>query len=271
MPTLTGVLGQPVSHSRSPAMHNAAFEALGLDWRYLKLPVAADLFAETAAALPGSGYRGANVTIPHKLAALAVADSPTAAARAIGAANTLTFEEDGAIEADNTDAQGFLDALGTPVDGLRALVLGAGGAARAVAWALREAGAGEVAVWNRTPGRAAELAAALGLRHVLRPEHADLLVNATSIGLDPALARDEALAALALDDLEPPPVVADLVYRGDGADTPLAEWAGAAGARFTGGLEVLVRQGALSFRRWTGRDAPVDVMRAAAGKTSQGA
>lgn len=270
MITLTGVLGQPVSHSRSPAMHNAAFEALGLDWRYLALPVPAELFGETARALPGSGYRGANVTIPHKLAALSVADSATPAARAIGAANTLTFD-DGAIEADNTDAQGFLDALGAPVEGLRALVLGAGGAARAVAWALREAGAGEVAVWNRTPERAAELAAALEIRHVTRPEPADLIVNATSVGLDPALDRDAALEALALGGVEQPPAVADLVYRGDGVATPLAQWAGAAGARFTGGLEVLVRQGALSFRRWTGRDAPVDVMRAAAGKTSLGA
>jgi shikimate dehydrogenase len=251
-------------------MHNAAFEALGLDWRYLALPVPPELFAETAVALPGSGYRGANVTIPHKLAALEVADTATAAAGAIGAANTLTFD-DGAIEADNTDAQGFLDALGTPVDGLRALVLGAGGAARAVAWALREAGAGEVAVWNRTPERAAELAAALELRHVPRPEPADLLVNATSVGLDPALGRTEALEALCLDGAEPPSAVADLVYRGDGAATPLEQWAEAGGSRFTGGLEVLVRQGALSFRRWTGRDAPVDVMRAAAGKTSQGA
>ena len=269
-PTLTGVLGQPVAHSRSPAMHNAAFEALGLDWRYLKLPVSPELFAETASALPASGYRGTNVTIPHKLAALEIADAATPAARAIGAANTLTFE-DGAVEADNTDAQGFLDALGMPVEGTRALVLGAGGAARAVAWALREAGAGEVAVWNRTPERAADLARALGLRHVEKPEPADLLVNATSVGLDPVLTLDDALAALGLDALGPPPAVADLVYRGDGAPTPLADWAGAAGARFTGGLEVLVRQGALSFRRWTGRDAPIDVMRAAAGKTSQGA
>ncbi len=251
-------------------MHNAAFEALGLDWRYLALPVPPELFAETVVALPGSGYRGANVTIPHKLAALEVAGAATPAARAIGAANTLTFD-DGAIEADNTDAQGFLDALGTPVDGLRALVLGAGGAARAVAWALREAGAGEVAVWNRTPERAAELAAALELRHVSRPEPADLLVNATSVGLDPALGQSEALAALALDGSDPPPAVADLVYRGGGAATPLQQWAKAGGSRFTSGLEVLVRQGALSFRRWTGHDAPVDVMRAAAGKTSQGA
>ncbi|MBX5468678.1 MAG: shikimate dehydrogenase, partial [Thermoleophilaceae bacterium] len=136
---LAGVLGQPVAHSRSPAMHNAAFRELGLDWRYVKLPVPPELFAELARALPGSGYRGANVTIPHKGAALALADERSDAAREIGAANTLTFA-DGAIVADNTDAQGLLDALGEPVAGRRALVLGAGGAGRAAAWALRGAG-----------------------------------------------------------------------------------------------------------------------------------
>src|SRR5215212_4603785 len=131
-------------------MHNAAFRELGLDWRYVKLPVPLVLFEETVRALPASGYRGANVTIPHKLAALALADRATAAARGAGAANTLSFEPDGTIEADNTDAGGFLDALGEPPLGRRALVLGAGGAGRAVAWALREAGATAVMVWNRT-------------------------------------------------------------------------------------------------------------------------
>ncbi|MEA2404033.1 MAG: shikimate dehydrogenase, partial [Thermoleophilaceae bacterium] len=107
---LCGVLGHPVGHSRSPAIQNAAFAAAGLDWRNVKLPVAPELFDETVRALPASGYRGANVTIPHKLAALGVADSVSDAARAIGAANTLSFLGS-AIEADNTDAGGFLDAL----------------------------------------------------------------------------------------------------------------------------------------------------------------
>src|SRR3954468_18013522 len=144
-------------------MHNAAFAALGLDWRYVKLPVPPELFDRTVRALPGSGYRGANVTIPHKLAALAVADSASDAARAIGAANTLTFG-DGGIEADNTDAGGFLDALGESPPGRRALVLGAGGAARAGVWGLPQASAAEVSVWNRTPERAEELATAFGAR-----------------------------------------------------------------------------------------------------------
>src|SRR3954468_14858425 len=163
-------------------MHNAAFEALGLDWRYVKLPVPPELFEPTVRALPASGYRGANVTIPHKLAALALADDATPAARAVGAANTLTFTG-GAIDADNTDAGGFLDALGDSPAGMRALVLGAGGAASAVVWALREAGAAEVTVWNRTPERAAELAATCEARAVRQPAAADIVVNTTSVGL----------------------------------------------------------------------------------------
>jgi shikimate dehydrogenase len=262
--TLCGVLGHPVGHSRSPAIHNAAYAAAGLDWRYVKLPVPPERFDETVRALPGSGYRGANVTIPHKLAALKLADAATPAAAAIGAANTLTFA-DGRIEADNTDAGGFLDALGRPVAGLRALVLGAGGAGRAVAWALREAGAAEIAIWNRTAARAEELARDLGVAVAPRPEAADLLVNATSVGLDPSVPDADALAALGLVGLDPPELVVDLVYRSAGP-TPLQNWAPHA----VDGLEVLVRQGARSFQLWTGTDAPLEAMRAASGKTSAG-
>jgi shikimate dehydrogenase len=204
-----------------------------------------------------------NVTIPHKLAALAVADSASAAARAIGAANTLRFA-DGRIEADNTDAAGLLDALGRPVEGLRTLVLGAGGAGRAAAWALRDAGASEVAVWNRTPERADELARALDVSATTAPGACDLLVNATSVGLDPALSDDEALTGLGLLGSEPPAIVADLVYRGDGAATPVAAWGARGDATVIDGLEVLVRQGALSFSLWTGLPAPLDAMRTAA-------
>lgn len=261
MTELAGVLGFPVAHSRSPAMQNAAFRALGLDWRYVKLPVPPELFAETVRALPGSGYRGANVTIPHKRSALALADASTPAAEAIGAANTLSFR-DGRVEADNTDAPGFLEALAADLRGLRALVLGAGGAARAVAWALRTEGAAEVSVWNRTAERAAALAADLGVRRAERPGPCDLLVNATSVGLAPRLSEPETLAALGIEALEPPPIVADLVY-GD-TPTPLLEWAARAGSRTVDGLEVLVRQGALSIQRWTGRKAPLEAMRVAA-------
>ena len=168
-------------------MHNAAFAEIGLAWLYVKLPVSPALFEETVRALPASGYRGANVTIPHKLAALAVADHATEAARGVGAANTLTFAEDGAIEAENTDAGGFLDALGTSPRGRTALVLGAGGAARAVAWALREEETARVEVWNRTHDRARDLARDLDVDAVERPAAADIVVNATSVGLDPGV------------------------------------------------------------------------------------
>lgn len=260
-PTLLGVAGFPVAHSRSPAMHAAALEALGLDWRYLRLPLPADRFAETARALGGSGYRGINVTVPHKEAAAALADRPSAAVTATGAANTLTYEDDGAVAADNTDAPGFLQALGADPAGMRATVLGAGGSARAVAWALADAGA-RVAVWNRTPERARRLADDLGVEAAERPGEGDVLVNCTSVGLRP-VELGEALAQLDLAGASPPATVVDLVY-GE-RPTPLEGWARAGGARFVSGLEVLVRQGALSLRRWTGLEPPLEVMRRAAG------
>jgi shikimate dehydrogenase len=250
--TLAGVLGFPVAHSRSPAMMNAAFAVLGLDWRYLPLPASPERFEEIARALPGSGYRGANVTIPHKLAAHALADELGEAAAAIGAVNTLSFSPEGGIRGDNTDAAGLLDALDEPVRG-SALVLGAGGAGRAAAWALREAGA-QVSVWNRTPARARELAAELGVQHADGPMAADLLVNATAVGLAP----EDRLEALPLAEA---PIVVDLVY--GAAPTPLLRWAAAYGARTVDGLEVLVRQGARSVELWTGREAPIDAMRRA--------
>ncbi|MEX2253582.1 MAG: shikimate dehydrogenase [Thermoleophilaceae bacterium] len=260
-PTLLAVAGWPVGHSRSPRMMAAALRELGLDWRYLKLPLAPERFVQTVAALPQSGYVGLNVTIPHKLAALELADAATDAAAAIGAANTLSFD-DGRVEADNTDAGGLLDAVGEPVEGKRALVLGAGGAGRAAVWALREAG-GEVAVWNRTDERAGELARELGVTHVERFERADVLVNATSVGLSPKLPEHEALEALDIgNEGEVPSLLVDLVY-GDKA-TALGQWAERSGARVVDGLEVLVRQGARSLGRWTGQPAPLEAMRQAA-------
>jgi shikimate dehydrogenase len=250
--TLAGVLGFPVRHSRSPAMMNAAFAELGLDWRYLALPVPPERFAETVRALRASGYRAANVTIPHKLAARDIADELSDVARAIGAVNTLTLHEDGRLAGDNTDAGGLLDALGEPPPAT-ALVLGAGGAARAAAWALADAGT-TVTVWNRTPSRAKALAGELGLEASERPGPAELLVNATSVGLRP----DDSLEGLPLVDAR---VVVELVYRD--ARTPLARWAEERGARLVDGLEVLVHQGARSFGLWTDREAPVDVMRRA--------
>ena len=150
---------------------------------------------------------------------------------------------------------GLLDALVSPPHS--ALVLGAGGAGRAAAWALREAGV-EVAVWNRTPERAAALARELGVRHAERPEPAPLIVNATSVGLDP-VGEADVLAALRIDAIAPPELLVDLVY-GD-EPTALCRWAARGGARVVDGLEVLVRQGARSLARWTGREAPLEAMR----------
>lgn len=253
-----GVLGHPVAHSRSPAMQQAALDASGLTgWTYQKVPVPPELFAETVRALPGAGFAGANVTLPHKEAALVLADRATDRARAIGAANTLTFEH--GIEADNTDAPGLIAALPESPQGLTALVLGAGGSARAAVWALREAGA-EVLVWNRTPERAERLAEDLGARAVQDAPCANLLVHCTAAGLK----DEDQFKQLPLrdDDLNRYRCVVDLVYRPDG--TALVAEARARAIATVDGLEVLVRQGALSFERWTGRPAPLEVMRSAA-------
>jgi shikimate dehydrogenase len=267
MPKL-GVLGQPIAHSRSPAMQSAALAELGLDpeWTYEAIEVSPDDFATVVARLPGKGFRGVNVTVPHKLAALALADRASDPARAIGAANTLTFTDAG-VEADNTDAVGLLEALPERPEGARALVLGAGGSARAAVWALRDAGA-EVAVWNRTPARAAELAAAFDVGHVTEPgTDFDLLVNCTTVGLAQASERPPTPADLkglpvAADAISERQIVADLVYGPH--DTALLAAARERGARVVGGLEVLVRQGAASLRLWTGEDPPLEAMRQAA-------
>lgn len=260
-----GVIGWPVAHSRSPAMFRAAFEACGLDdWSYQRLPLPEEMFEETVRALPASGFVGANVTIPHKHAALALADSASESARAIGAANTLTFTPEG-IEAENTDAPGAVAALGRSPADMSVLVLGAGGSARAVVWAMLNAGAARVSVWNRTPGRAEVLANELGARAVSTPVSADLLVNCTSVGLQPSASEGATLNQLALtaDQVGSYAYVIDLVYRDE--PTPLLVAAAAHGAKTVAGLEVLVAQGALSFERWTGLPAPIEAMRRGAG------
>lgn len=274
-----GVLGWPVAHSRSPAMHNAALAALGMDgWRYQLLPVPPELFTQTTRALGAAGFAGANVTIPHKRAALALAGEASAAATAIGAANTLTFGPDGGIAAENTDAPGLIAALGRSPRGMSALVLGAGGSARAAVWALREAGAREVSVWNRTPERADSLARELGARAVRKASAAELLVNCTAVGLAPSSHRLEPVAeplersasereelnqlGLTFDQVGNYSYVVDMVYRT--GSTQLLAAAREHGARTLDGLDVLVAQGALSFELWTGRKPPLDVMRVAA-------
>jgi shikimate dehydrogenase len=274
-----GVLGWPVAHSRSPAMHNAALAALGMsDWHYQRLPVSPALFEQTVRALGGSGFVGANVTIPHKQAALSLADQASASASAIGAANTLSYLPDGTIAAENTDAPGLIEALGQDVRGQRALVLGAGGSARAVVWTLREAGASEISIWNRTPERAQALASDLGVRAVPEAHGADLLVNCTSVGLnggsegnslERSATEEQALNQLGLtfDQVGEYSNVADLVYRS--TPTPLLAAARAHGSRTVDGLEILVAQGALSFELWTGRQPPREIMARAAAEPQE--
>lgn len=265
------MLGWPVAHSRSPAIQNEALEAVGLGerWRYQLLPVPPELFDETVRALPAAGFRGVNVTIPHKAAALALATEASDRARAIGAANTLLFRAEGTIRADNTDASALIDALSQRLDvhGRSALVLGAGGSARAAVWALLDAGAREVTIWNRTAARAAELAASLGARSTddhSAVEGAEILVNCTSAGLH----GDDQLAVLGLDAerLRRHRMVVDFVYRDAG--TPLIGAARDLGVACVDGVELLIGQGALAFELFTGVPAPVAAMRRALGLSS---
>jgi shikimate dehydrogenase len=261
MLTYLGVAGWPVAHSRSPAMHNAALAAAGLaGWRYVALPLPPARFEETVRALAAAGFRGINVTIPHKEAALALADEATETAVAVGAANTLTFLASGAIHADNTDVPGLLEALPVDPAGMTALVLGAGGAARAAVYALARAGAADVLVWNRTRERAERLVADLGGRVVDAPEPVALLVNCTSVGLRESDLPFKSLPIEA-DTLGVGSYVADMVYRPGG--TPLLVEAQRRGAAVVTGLEILVAQGAASFERWTDMTAPRQIMRGA--------
>lgn len=261
-PRRLAVLGHPVRHSRSPAMQTAALRALGLadEWSYEAIDVAPDGFGDLVLSLPAAGFAGANVTVPHKGAALAVADELSEVAREIGAANTLAFE-DGMVRAYNTDGAGLLAALPAPPAQRRALVLGAGGAARAVVWALLREGA-DVEVWNRTALRSRNLCDELGGAVVEDPDAAayDLILNTTAVGL----AGEDAFAELpvAPEDLREGQVIVDLVY-GDAPSTLLGA-AAEAGAETVDGIEVLVQQGAESLRIWTGREPPIEAMREAA-------
>ncbi|WP_249009847.1 shikimate dehydrogenase [Conexibacter sp. DBS9H8] len=265
-PARLGVLGWPVRHSRSPAMQNAALAAVGLtDWRYQLLPVPPARFRDVVGALAAVGFAGANVTIPHKPAALALADVATSRAAAIGAANTLQFGPDGRISADNTDGPGLIAALrarGWDPRGRTVQILGAGGTARAALWALAESGAIPL-VWNRTPERAEALCAELGGHPVPEPEPAELLIQTTAAGLGGSdlLPNFKCLAPTA-DGLGRYRIVVDFMY--SSADRYLLDRAARQGASVIDGLELLVRQGALSFEQFTGRPAPVGVMEAAA-------
>jgi shikimate dehydrogenase len=260
--TRLGVIGWPVAHSRSPQMMQAALAAVGLmDWRYQLLPIPPHLFSDTVRALPGAGFRGANVTIPHKQLALRLADKPSKAARAIGAANTLLFESSGGVMAENTDAPALIASLPFAPRAKTALVLGAGGSAQAAVWALLDAGAAEVCVWNRHPERAHEVAAKLGATPADQAAPADLLVHCTPLGMGDDADSFKQLPIRA-DDLAMYGCVVDFVYGRH--ETSLVRSARNLGVPVVDGLDLLVGQGALSFERFTGLSAPLKEMRAAA-------
>ncbi|MFZ2360942.1 MAG: shikimate dehydrogenase [Anaerolineae bacterium] len=285
----TGLLGYPLGHSVSPAMHNAAFQALGLDARYDALPTPPERLAETVAGLRAAGYRGVNVTIPHKQAVMPLLDGLSEAAQAIGAVNTIIVQRfskslagyggtndlenrSTVLRGDNTDWLGFLhplDAAGFDLAGKSALLLGAGGSARAVVYALIQRGLAHLAVWARNPARAVDLA---HHAHTLAPSltihpftHSpftispDLIINTTPLGMWPHVD-----ASPWPDDLPLPAgaLVYDLVYRPE--RTLFLQQAEAAGCAVQGGLEMLVVQGAAAFELWTGQKPPLDVMLTAA-------
>jgi shikimate dehydrogenase len=279
-----GLLGWPVAHSLSPLMHNAAFEALGLAWRYVPLPVQPGQVAEAVRGLAALGFRGANVTVPHKQAVLPVLDRLAPEAETLGAVNTLVIRrqegERPLIEGHNTDARGFLGALargGFDLAGEEpAIVVGAGGAARAVVAGLLSQGRRKVWVLNRTVEKAQALASALDPARVEavpftsevlvdRARAAGLLVNATTVGMVPA-----AEASIWPEGVPVPHhlTVFDLVYTP--LETRLLQQARAGGARALDGLEMLVQQGALAFTLWVDVDLEVNevarLMRAACSK-----
>jgi shikimate dehydrogenase len=279
------LIGDPVSHSRSPRMQNAALAHLGLDARYEAVRTTAEELAARVAALRAPGYLGANVTLPHKQAVIPLLDALEPEAERIGAVNTIYKDAAGRLLGANTDAPALVDDLaeaGFAPAGRSVVILGASGAARAAAFALAAAGAGAIVVANRTPERAEELLAdlllgitdeqgltaagalpppllALGLDD---PELADyvagcdLLVNATAIGWH------DGETPLPAPPVGPHALVYDMVYR----DTELLREARARGAATRDGLGMLVRQGALALTRFTGREAPLAVMRAALGQ-----
>jgi shikimate dehydrogenase len=261
------LIGDPVAHSVSPAMHNAAFQALGLNYVYLAFHVPPAALSQGITVIRGPMFRGANITIPHKTAVLPLLDDIDPHAKRIGAVNTIV-NDNGKLIGQNTDTPGFLAALrssGFEPKGEKVAVLGSGGAARAIVFALRDAGA-TVAIVNRSPEAAITLAqetgasafelSESGLRSAM--EGSSLFVNATNVGMSP----DVNSSPLPAHFLTPGLVVFDTVYRP--RQTKLLKETEAAGCKAIGGLEMLVEQGALAFELWTGEIAPRQVMRQAA-------
>jgi shikimate dehydrogenase len=263
-PGLAGVIGWPIGHSRSPALHGHWLGRYGIRGYYVPIAVEPQTLGEVLRALPMLGFRGINVTLPHKEAVLGAADAASERALRIGAANTLVFGPEGSIIADNTDGHGFManlyqSAPGWQVEAGPALVLGAGGAARAVIDALAEAGAPEVRVANRTRDRADDIAAHFGKRvTALDWDEAEAamadaatIVNTTALGM-----AGQPELTLRLDAAAPGTLVTDVVY--EPLMTPFLVAAAERGLRIVDGLGMLLHQAAPGFERWFGRKPEVD-------------
>jgi shikimate dehydrogenase len=256
---IVGVFGSPITHTASPAMHNAGFAALKMNWVYLPFRVEPQNLRQALFGIRDMNLRGVNLTVPHKVLALDIVDEVDAAARKLGAVNTVVVEA-GKLRGFNTDGYGFSKAIKEDLDmslkAKRVLILGAGGAGRAIAIQCNNEGAAKVTVANRTAGRwpgtipleAATLARVMG--------QVDLLVNATSVGLKPG-----EILPLTREMLRPELAVYDTIYRP--SETELIRQATAAGAKVANGLSMLLHQGAKSFEIWTKRKAPLAVMRRA--------
>jgi shikimate dehydrogenase len=265
---LVGVIGSPIAHSLSPLLHRAAFDALGLPWRSLAFDVPAGEAGDALDGVRAAGLAGISVTMPHKADVAALVDECSPVAQRLGAVNCVV-NRDGVLYGTNTDGAGFVASLGrgagVSVEGLRCLVIGAGGAARAVVLALAEAGATTVGVMNRTASRAEEAALlAGGAGQVVQVgddeavAQAELVVNATPLGMADGGADDDGTWLVAPSLLHAGQVVADLVY----VPRPTRWLAAAAesGATTLDGLGMLVHQAAAQIELWTGQSAPVDAM-----------
>jgi shikimate dehydrogenase len=268
---LVGVFGQPVAENPTQVMIEAAFRAMGLDWRYLTIEVAPADLPAAVAGMRAMGFRGINCTIPHKVAVVPLLDELTPAARAIGAVNCVARQGDNLL-GENTDGKGFLQSVQEhgPVTGKSAVLLGAGGAARAIGVELLRAGAGAITVVNRNAARGQELVAVLDAVAPGRsrfvpwrgdyavPEGTDLVINATSIGLYPDV---EARVPLDAAALRTGMVVCDVIP--NPPRTRLVREAEERGCAVLDGLGMLVNQGVIGVRLWTGRDPDPKVMRQA--------
>ena len=266
---LTACFGDPVDENPTCVIEETGYAALGLNYRYLTVRVLKDRLPDAVAGARAMGFRGFNLTSPHKVAVIPLLDELTEAARLIGAVNTVV-NENGRLIGENTDGKGFLMSLrenGADPVGKNVTLLGAGGAARAVSVELALAGARHIHIINRSETRGAELAAAVSERtkaaasyipwtgKVRIPEGTDILVQCTSIGLYPDITGKPDVD---YDTLRPDMVAADVVF--NRPDTPFLQECARRGLKTVNGLGMLVNQGAMNFRLWTGHEAPVGVM-----------